>query len=60
MGNPVLKEKFARCWRNGRRRKDLRIKAAAEARLRNAALRRDGEPTPWETARAARRARRAI
>lgn len=58
MSNPRLKEKFARCWRNGQKRKAERQARALAAQRRNAELRESGELTPWEQAKAARKARR--
>ena len=59
MGNANLKARRARSWAAGQRRKSERVKQALERAAANVARRESGEPTPWEQAKAARRARRA-
>lgn len=59
MSNPNLKARRARSWLAGERRKEARRKAQAEREARNKELREAGKPTPWEAAKAARKARRA-
>lgn len=46
------------CWARAQSRKDCRRSAQADAAKRNAGLRAEGRLTPWQAARAARRARR--
>lgn len=58
MGNPKRKERRARSWAAGQKRKEARRAAEAAAAARNADLRSEGQLTPWEAACAARRARR--
>lgn len=59
MGNAALKARRAASWTRGQRRKAARVKAQTEREVLNQARRADGEPTPWELAKAKRQARRA-
>lgn len=59
MSNKHLEEARARRWRTGQARKRERIDRQHQQEIANRALRSAGSPTPWETACAARAARRA-
>lgn len=59
VGNAKKKALREKCWARGQDRKDARRDAQHAAEIRNRALKRAGDLTPWEVACAARRARRA-
>lgn len=59
MSNKALKERRARSWAQGEKRKEQRRLAQKEREYANHRRRAVGEPTPWEAAKAARAARRA-
>lgn len=59
MSNPAKKALRQACWARGEKRKKLRVAKQEKQAAHNRALRADGEPTPWETAKAVRAARRA-
>jgi hypothetical protein len=56
--NPRVKETRARSWRNSQDRKQARVVIQTAQAAANKVLRRNGEPTAWERACAARAARR--
>lgn len=58
MGNPKRKERRTRSHLNGAERKRLRIADQNQRMHENLRRRANGEPTPWEAAKAARKARR--
>lgn len=60
MGNEQLKRRRRESWQRGQASKTARRTAAAERERANHKRRMDGEPTPWEAAKAARKARRAL
>ena len=59
MGNATRKARRASSYLRGENRKVERQEAARTAQRRNAALRAQGLPTPWEVAKAERALRRA-
>jgi hypothetical protein len=58
MSNPHRKEKWPRAHRNSERTKAARRKVAEIAQRGNEILRKAGELTPWEKAKAERSKRR--
>lgn len=54
MNNKALQARRASSWARGRKRKEARQKSQAEAEKRNAELREQGLPTPWEESKAKR------
>lgn len=48
MGNAKRKERRARCWERGQKRKKARREAEEQAHLRNVKLQKEGRLTPWE------------
>lgn len=59
MSNKALKDRRAKSWNRGQKRKQERIDAQKAAAQRNKELRAQGLPTPYEVAQKARRERRA-
>lgn len=58
MSNSALKERRARSWKAGQKRKEERKAEAINRANANKRTRATGEKTPWEQAKAARQARR--
>jgi hypothetical protein len=58
MSNSALKERRARSWKAGEKRKEERKAEAINRAKANKRTRSMGEKTPWELAKAARHARR--
>jgi len=56
---PAQKDRRARSWEGGKKRKVALADAQRKAAEHNRELRRSGQLTPWEQACADRRARRA-
>lgn len=50
MANPKRKALREKCWANAQKRKEILRQQAAERAQRNAELRAEGLPTPWEIA----------
>jgi hypothetical protein len=59
MSNPAKKAVRQNSWNRCQKRKAARREAQAQREAANRRLRAEGLPTPWEAARAARKARRA-
>lgn len=58
MSNPRRKSRRERCWANGQKRKAKRQRENEAAHAANVQRRANGEPTPWEAAKARRAAAR--
>lgn len=59
MSNVQRKAKRANSWNRCQKRKAAKREAVAEREAQNRVRRAEGTPTPWEAAKAARKARRA-